>query len=228
MTYDCLIIDDEISIAETTSEYFNMFDVKTSYVTNYSEGIAFIKENEVSLLLLDINLGDESGFVFCKELRRISDMPVIFISARSSDNDILTALNIGGDDYITKPFTLSILLAKVKAVLKRSAFTANTTSDLIIIGHIQVDVNAQKVYNDKKLVKLKPMEFKLLSYFLKNRNRVITKDELLDNVWEDSFIGDGTLSVHIRHLREKVEINPNEPMFIKTIWGTGYIFEFKK
>ena len=119
MNYDCLIVDDEIALAETTSEYFNMFEVKTAFVTSAGECERFLEEHETSLILLDINLGNTSGFDLCKKLRKTTQIPILFISARSSDDDVLIALNIGGDDYIQKPYTLSILLAKVKAVLKR-------------------------------------------------------------------------------------------------------------
>ena len=114
-----LIIDDDEVIAQSTAEYFNMFDVKSAYVTGYDEAVEFLEKNLVSLLLLDINLGDRSGFELCRKVRENYDMPILFISARSSDDDVLIALNIGGDDYIKKPFTLSILLAKVKTILER-------------------------------------------------------------------------------------------------------------
>ena len=120
MEYKCLVVDDDIDIAKTTAEYFNIFDLPTTYVTSSEEALAFIKKNKVSLILLDINLGDSSGFEVCKKVRKESNIPIFFISARTSDDDVLTALNIGGDDYIKKPYTLSILLAKVKAVLKKS------------------------------------------------------------------------------------------------------------
>ena len=117
--FKVLMIDDDEVIAQTTAEYFNMFDVKTAFVTNYDDAVAFLEKNMVSLLLLDINLGDRSGFDLCKKVREDYDMPIFFISARTSDDDVLIALNIGGDDYIKKPYTLSILLAKVKSTLAR-------------------------------------------------------------------------------------------------------------
>lgn len=120
MYYDCLIIDDEPNIAETTCEYFTIFNLSANFVTSYQDALTFLASNEVALLLLDVNLGDRSGFELCKEIRLKSQVPILFISARTSDDDILTALNIGGDDYITKPFTLNILLAQVKAMLKRT------------------------------------------------------------------------------------------------------------
>ena len=119
MHYNCLIVDDEQPLAESTSEYFNLFDVKTDFVLNSKDCFKFLEEHTVDVILLDINLEKESGFELCKKLRKTLDAPILFISARSSDDDILIALNIGGDDYIKKPYSLSVLLAKVKAVLKR-------------------------------------------------------------------------------------------------------------
>ena len=119
MDYKCLIIDDEEMICQSTCEYFNIFDLPTTYVTSYDDALAYLEQHEVSIIILDINLGGHSGFELCKKIREKTGIPILFISARTSDDDILTALSIGGDDYITKPYTLSILLAKVKAILKR-------------------------------------------------------------------------------------------------------------
>lgn len=223
MNYDCLIVDDEIVLAETTSEYFNMFEVKSAYVTSAEGCEQFLQDNETSLILLDINLGDTSGFDLCKRLRQTTQIPIMFISARSSDDDILIALNIGGDDYIQKPYTLSVLLAKVKAVLKR--YGNNSPSERLEFGQVKIDCMLCRVRVRGVDIKLKTLEYKLLCYLAKNRNRVVTKEELFDKVWGDSFTGDGTLNVHIRHLREKIEQNPNEPQYIKTVWGTGYVLE---
>jgi two-component system response regulator RegX3 len=226
MNYDCLIVDDEVALAETTSEYFNMFNVTTAYVTNAQACEQFLREHKVSLILLDINLGETSGFELCKKLRQTSQIPILFISARSSDDDVLIALNIGGDDYIHKPYTLSILLAKVKIVLKR--FGHSSTETLLQFNHIEVDPNLSRVYIRGEETKFTTLEYKLLCYLMNNKNRVISKEELFTNVWEDRFTGDGTLNVHIRHLREKIEIDPNQPMLIKTIWGRGYVLEDEK
>ncbi|MEH7385566.1 response regulator transcription factor [Bacillus sp. JJ1521] len=225
MRLDCLIVDDEIALAETTSEYFNMFEVKTAFVTSAEECERFMAEHEPSLILLDINLGDSSGFDLCKKLRQTTQIPILFISARSSDDDVLIALNIGGDDYIQKPYTLSILLAKVKAVLKRFGSGSSNQQEVLEFGQIQIDTKLHRVRVNGVDVQLKTMEYKLLSYLAKNKNRILTKDELFQNVWGDSFVGDGTLNVHIRHLREKIEGNPKDPQFIKTVWGTGYVLE---
>ena len=243
MEYKVLMIDDDEVIAQSTAEYFNMFDIKTAYVTSYEEAVDFLEENQVSLLLLDINLGDKSGFDLCKKVRKNYDMPILFISARTSDDDVLIALNIGGDDYIKKPYTLSILLAKVKTILaryekaKENAELASKTSSveqnkidensgsISLTETISVDTNLHKLRKGNELLGLKAMEYKMLIYLLENQNRVVTKDELLKNVWDDEFIGEGTLAVHIRHLREKIENDPKNPQIIKTVWGVGYMIE---
>lgn len=223
MNYTCLIVDDEETIGETTSEYFNMFDVPAAYVTSYDTALQFLAEHQVSLLLLDINLDGHSGFELCKQIRSSTDIPILFISARTSDDDILTALNIGGDDYITKPYSLNVLLAKVKAILKRCGSTQE--KQLLRVGRVQLDCNYRRVIIDDVPVKLKNMEFKLLNYLIANKNKVISKEELLRNIWQDRYIEEGTLTVHIRRLRQIIEKDPDHPELIKTVWGVGYVFE---
>ncbi|MBE9914811.1 response regulator transcription factor [Paenibacillus donghaensis] len=223
MRYDCLIVDDESILAEATCEYFNMFGIVTAYVTSADECEHFLKENEISLILLDINLGKTSGFELCKKLRLTTQIPILFISARSSDDDILIALNIGGDDYIQKPYTLSILLAKVKAVLKR--YGNHNAAEILEFGQVRIDRVRSRISVNGVEVKFKTLEYKLLCYLAENANRVIPKEELFRNVWGDLVTADGTLNVHIRHLREKIETDPNRPQLIKTIWGTGYMLE---
>lgn len=227
MHYECLIVDDELAIAQSTSEYFNLFELSCAYVTGYEECLDFLSNHTVSLLLLDINLGDQSGFSLCKKLREQTDIPILFISARTSDDDILTALNIGGDDYIQKPYTLSILLAKVKAVLKRCQKAEQPARNMIRFQDITIDLDSHKLYKQDQPVNLREMEFKLLLYLVQNKNRVITKDELLTQVWPDPYAGEGTLTVHIRHLREKIEADPNHPVLIQTVWGVGYRMEYE-
>lgn len=221
MHYQCLILDDELELAQMTCEYFQMFDVSCSYVGSVAEYEAFMQENTIELLLLDVNLEHESGFLLCKKIREESDIPIIFISARQSDDDMLTALNIGGDDYIKKPYTLSILLAKVKVVLKRMGKTAEDGKDKSYHG-MTLDKDTLTVTVGEKSVELKAKEYRLLECLFDNRNRIVTKERLFQEVWGDSFFSDGTLNVHIRKLREKIEKNPNEPEMITTIWGTGY------
>ena len=221
MKYDCLIVDDEALLSESTRDYFNTFGVSTAWVPDAESCAEFFRGNSAGLILLDINLGNSSGFDLCRKLRETTDIPILFISARTSDDDMLLALGIGGDDYIQKPYSLSVLLAKVKAVLRRYR---NGADDLFACGNLKIDFAAASVYVKEQKITLKAMEYKLLAYLARNKNRTVTKDELFRKVWEDSIVGDNTLNVHIRHLREKIEENPNEPQYIKTVWGTGYQF----
>ncbi|MCR4558173.1 MAG: response regulator transcription factor [Saccharofermentans sp.] len=225
MRYNVLIIDDEKDLAESTSEYFNMMGLRSRYVLSSSEALDFFRENEAGVILLDINLGDSSGFSLCRTLRETIDSPILFISARSSDDDMVVALNIGGDDYITKPYSLNVLYAKVKAVLNRYESSARDSGNSLVFGDLKIDIGAGIVYKNGKEVVLTAMEYKLLSYLAVNRNKVIGKEEIFINVWDDSFVSDGTLNVHIRHLREKLEDDPNEPVYIKTARGRGYLFK---
>ncbi len=222
MKYDCLIIDDEKLLADSTAEYFNLFGVNTAGVYSAGECLSFFQENTAALLLLDINLGDGSGFALCKELRKTTEIPILFISARSSDDDKIIALNIGGDDYIQKPCSLGVLLAKVKVVLKRygkkeTAFYSD--------GWLEIDFEAKQVTVNQQIIKLTALEFRLLSCLVENKGKVVSKQELFEKVWQDKFTGDGTLNVHIRKLRTLIEKNPERPVYITTIWGDGYRFQ---
>ena len=227
MNYNCLIIDDEQDLSRMTQEYFEMFGVTCAVAATSEECLSFLEENSADIFLLDINLGNESGFALCKQLREKYDTPILFISARQSDDDVLVALNIGGDDYIKKPYTLSVLLAKVKVQLKRleamkqlGGASAQVSDEIFTIDSATMSCTVEG-----KTVQLKSKEFQLLSCLYSHRNTIVTKEQLFNEVWGDSFYSDSTLNVHIRRLREKIESDPNEPRFIKTVWGTGYILE---
>lgn len=221
MEYDCLVIDDEKLLADSTAEYFNLSGVKSAAVYDALSCQKFLKGNTVKLLLLDINLGGDSGFQLCQELRKETQIPILFISARTSDDDKLVAFHIGGDDYVEKPYSLSVLLAKVKVILKRLGQSTGTKySD----NWLAVDFDTRQVLAGGNPVKMTAQEFKLLSYLIKNENRVVPKRELFENVWEDRFTGDGTLNVHIRKIREAIERDPGKPEYIITVWGDGYKF----
>ena len=223
MKYDCLIVDDEEALSESTRKYFEMFGVKTAWVAEETSCMVFFRDNQAELILLDINLGDSSGFDLCKRLRETLNVPILFISARTSDDDVLLALNIGGDDYIQKPYSLAVLLAKVKAVLKR--YTASDNGpEMLTSGKLKIDSSSERVFIDGCEISLKAMEYKLLAYLVRNKNRTVTKEEIFENVWDEIAAGDNTLNVHIRHLREKIEPDANKPRYIKTVWGVGYAF----
>ena len=240
MHYSVLIVDDETELSEYTARYFNMSGVSAYYVLDAESAEEFFKENTCSLVLLDINLGKDSGFDLCQKIRLTMDVPIFFISARSAEDDMLLALSIGGDDYICKPYSLGVLLAKVKAELKRYEESAASRGDgasasegadkeadegIVKLGNAVINLRSASVEKDGKKQPLKAMEYKMLIYLLENRKRIVTKDELLKNVWDDEYIGEGTLAVHIRHLREKIEKDPKNPEVIKTVWGVGYMID---
>lgn len=243
MDYSVLIVDDEIELAESTAEYLTLMGIPSKCVFTAKDALAFFKKDKAKLILLDINLGNSSdkdymsGFEVCRILRNDYDIPILFISARSSDDDMVVALNIGGDDYITKPYSLSVLHAKVKAVLKRyessvqAAGNVNKESEnkagenKVEFGDVVIDLTAGMVKRAEEYVSLTAIEYKLLAYLVCNHDKVISKQEIFDNVWDDSFVSDGTLNVHLRHLREKLEEDPNNPVYIKTIRGQGLLFK---
>ncbi len=235
MHYNCLIVDDEIELAKMTAEYFRMFDVSTEYVDSATSCLRFFEEgNSTDLVLLDINLGDGTGFDVCKKLREDMQLPILFISARQSDDDVLIALSIGGDDYIKKPYSLSVLLAKVKVNLKRirqieqMGSISNLSHDADAASNetgFYMDYPTMSVVIDGNSIGLKAKEYALLDCLFKHHDTIVKKEVLFDEVWGDAFFSDSTLNVHIRKLREKIEENPNEPKLIKTVWGTGYILE---
>ena len=241
MHYQCLIVDDEIELAKSTAEYMEMFDIKTAYVASAAECYAFFAENDTELILLDINLQDGSGFSVCRKLREDYKLPILFISARQSDDDVLAALSIGGDDYIKKPYSLSVLLAKVKVNLKRvaelraaeqNAADSGAAKPAAVLSdaagsELALDSATMSAIRRGSRIPLKAKEFALLSCLYEHRNAIVTKEDLFREVWGDAFYTDGTLNVHIRKLREKLEDNPNEPGLIKTIWGTGYILSLE-
>ena len=226
MRYDCLIIDDEKELCNNTAEYFNMFDVKTAAVYSSAEAEAFLTDNETALVLLDINLSAGSGFELCKKIRQTLNIPILFISARNTDDDKIIALNIGGDDYIEKPYSLGVLLAKVKVVLKRFANAENDSSKKADFddGYLKLDTVNKAVFVNGEEKKITSIEWKLLEYLINNKNRLVTKSEIFDNVWNDRFTTDGTLNVHIRKIREAIEKDAQDPKYIITVWKEGYKF----
>ena len=243
MHYNCLIVDDEVELAKMTAEYFDMFDIKTQYVDSAVSCFDFLKENETDMILLDINLKDGSGFDVCRKIREDYQLPILFISARQSDDDVLVALSIGGDDYVKKPYSLSVLLAKVKVNLKRVEQIKKLSENSVDLDNGRKDTSFENQTGDEikeaitldpstmsavmngNHIPLKAKEFALLKVLYENKNTIVTKDRLFNEVWGDSFYGDGTLNVHIRKLREKLEKDANNPEYIKTVWGTGYILE---
>ncbi len=225
MVYDCLMIEDEAPLAENTCKYLNLSGINAAAVSGVEEYREFIKDNTARMILLDINLGDGCGYNLCRQIREETQVPIIFVSCQTEEENILLGLNVGGDDFICKPYSLPILLAKVKAVLRR--FSAGDDR-VISFGKCQVNMEEETLLKKGEPVLLKRMEMKLLLYLIRNRNRLVEKEELFREVWQEAYVGDGTLNVHIRKLREKVEDNPSSPVYIITEYGKGYMFRLAK
>ena len=225
MQKSILIIDDDEDLSMIISDMLSDRGFLVTCVCTGEEAFDLLTDKSFSLILLDINLPDAEGFEICRELRRVSQVPVIFASARTSETDRVTGLDIGGDDYIPKPFSMKELLSRINALLRRTyGFSDNDKK--VSFGKITVDIGSRTVTRDGKPVNLSMREFDLLAYLCAHPNVAIPKDKLLSEVWGAfSEVDPSTLTVHIRWLREKLEDNPAEPEFIKSVYKVGYILE---
>lgn len=224
-----LIIEDEDSIAELEKDYLELsgFDVNISLKGD--EGLNMAKNQEYNLIILDLMLPGMDGFEICKEIRKTSNIPILMVSARKEDIDKIRGLGLGADDYITKPFSPSELVARVKAHISRYERLVGANikpSDEIIIRGLRIDKTSRRVYVNEKEVIFTTKEFDLLTFLAENPNRVFTKEQIFSSIWnEDSFGEISTVTVHIRKIREKLEVDPSNPQYIETIWGVGYRFK---
>jgi len=222
MRYDVLMIDDEAELCDATVEYLRGFGLSATAVGSAEAAGEVIASDDVGVVLLDVNLPGMNGFEFCRSLRAHSDTPIVFISARGGDDDQILALSIGGDDYVTKPYSLAVLLAKVRRILDRTASAAPQGFD---DGWLRVDEASGRTWVDGREVVLKAMEDRLLRYLVSRTGEVVTKAELFQHVWEEPITSDGTLTVHIARVRAKIEPDPERPSYIRTVWGRGYLFD---
>ncbi|MDF2502636.1 response regulator transcription factor [Clostridium sp.] len=223
-----LIVEDERSIAELERDYLEINDYEVDIECSGDKGLIQAKNNSYDLLILDIMLPEIDGFEICREIRKIKDIPIIMISARKEDIDKIRGLGLGADDYVTKPFSPGELVARVKAHLSRYERLIGNKEDKkdeIKIRALTIDKVSRRVFlNDNELI-LTTKEFDLLAFLASNPNRVYTKEALFDRIWSMDSIGDlATITVHIRKIREKIEIDPSNPQYIETIWGVGYRF----
>ena len=225
MKYQCLMVDDDITIAETTAEYFNIFDIKTAYVTGYDETLKFLDENEVSLILLDINLPGMDGFEFLNIYHKQSDCPVLIVSARDSDEDIIMALGYGADEFVTKPFSPKVLMARIRALLRRKQSGVSSSSKNIIqFGPYTLNTESCLLKKGDERIHLSAKEFDILLYLINSKGKTSTPEEIYRKVWGSEF-GDLTaVAVYVQRLRKKLEADPAAPHFIETVHGMGYRF----
>lgn len=220
-----LITDDDKEIVESTAIFLagEGYNVLKAY--NGIEALDILSENEIHLLLLDIMMPDMDGISTLMKLREKKNIPVIMVSAKSQDSDKILGLTAGADDYITKPFNPSELIARVKSQLRRYTVLGaiEKRDDVIINGGLVLDTKAKTVTVDGENIKLTKTEYKIVKHLMLHIGTVFSNDEIYKAVWnEDSFINDNTIAVHMRHIREKIEINPKEPKYLQVVWGVGY------
>jgi DNA-binding response OmpR family regulator len=224
-----LLVDDEIELANMIKEYLKNegFDVLTKYTL--ADGKDSFDNGSFSAVVLDINLPDGSGLDLCKYIRDKSNVPILMLSARSGDVDKIMGLGLGSDDYITKPFSASELSARIRAHINRYNRLSNNDTERKGIKRFRdlvIDEESYEVFYNNEKIEFTAKEFQILNYLSNHPNRVYTKEQLFNHVWGYDYYGDiNTVTVHIRKIREKIEINSKKPIYIKTVWGVGYKFE---
>lgn len=220
-----LIVDDDRDLSYIIAEMLKEHGYGVLLAESGEEAYRVLSENSCHLILLDINLPDETGFELCRELRRVSDVPVIFASARTSETDRITGFDIGGDDYLPKPYSMRELLSRVNALIRRS-YGSGKEQEIVCFGDVKVNLTAGTAAKRGETISLSLREYDLLSYLCQNMNKAVSKEKLLSEVWGAfSQVEPATLSVHIRWLREKLEDDPGAPKHIKTVYKVGYMLE---
>ena len=220
-----LVVDDDREIVESISIFLSGEGYKPLKAYDGLEALEILSENQVHLMILDIMMPKMNGIKTLMTLRESRNIPVILLSAKSEDADKIFGLTAGADDYVTKPFNPSELMARVKSQLRRytTLGAIGKQNGEIIINGLCVDTESKTVKVDGELVRLTPVEYKILELLVRNRGRVFSANDIYTNVWnEQAIVGDGTIAVHVRHIREKIEINPREPKYLKIVWGVGY------
>lgn len=229
-----LLVDDEIDILKLLGTVLNKEGFKNVYKAETgNEAINIFKNNDIDIVVLDIMLPDKEGYEVFKEIRQISQVPVLFLSAKTEEMDRVLGLALGADDYITKPFSPKEVALRIKLNLKKNLMleTKNDedTKEKLVFGPFEIDEDSVEVKKDGKTIELKAKEFKMFLYMAKHLEQIISKEKFCDEVWGDDFIGyDNTIMVHIRRLREKIEDNPSKPKYIKNIKGLGYKLTLKE
>ena len=226
-----LIVEDEVEIANAIEIYLKNQGYETRKAGNGRIALDILKKEEIHLAIVDIMMPVMDGITFTMKARETHDFPIIMLSAKSEDIDKITGLNIGADDYVTKPFTPMELIARVNAQLRRYqrflklSQDKQEQKDTMLLGGIELHKDSKEVYVDGDRKQLTPLEFKILELFMCSPGRVYSSEEIYERVWKESAINTETVMVHIRNLREKIELNPKKPRYIKVVWGVGYKIE---
>lgn len=229
-SYHVLVVEDDKEILEGVSIYLKNQGYTVFKASNGVEGLEIIEKEEIHLAIVDIMMPRMDGITMTMRLREKYEFPVIMLTAKSEEIDKVTGLNIGADDYVTKPFTPMELLARVNSHLRRYSKYLNMLEvkredNIYIIGGLELNENTVQVTVDGNPVKVTPLEFKILSLLIKNPGRVFSAEEIYEKVWNERAVTTDTIMVHIRNIREKIEINTKNPKYIKVVWGVGYKIE---
>ncbi len=227
-----LVVDDEREIREAIRIYLRGEDIETVMATNGQEAVDLMKQKEIHLILMDVMMPGIDGIVATSLIREFSNVPIIMLTAKSEDTDKIMGLSLGADDYITKPFNPMELVARVKSQLRRylqlgsQTVTSSTNQDILEVNGLRINTATKQVFVDGKEVRLTPTEFKILSLLMRNKGRVFSISDIYENVWDEpGYNAENTVAVHIRKIREKIEINPRDPRYLKVVWGIGYKIE---
>ena len=228
--FNILVCDDNKEIVDAIDIYLSQEGYHILKAYDGLQAIEIMKKEEVHLILLDIMMPNLDGSRATRKIRETSSVPIIMLSAKSEDVDKILGLNIGADDYITKPFNPLELIARVKSQLRRYTQLGNLATEekeaVYVCGGLVVNDDLKTVTVDGEPVKLTPIEYNILVLLIKNQGKVFSIEQIYENIWNEEAIGaDNTVAVHIRHIREKIEINPREPRYLKVVWGIGYKIE---
>ena len=223
--YNVLVVDDDKEIVDSIAIFLHADGYKVLKAYNGLEALDTVMSEEIHLMLLDIMMPEMDGIKTLLKIREKKNIPIILISAKSEDVDKIYGLTAGADDYITKPFNPSEMIARVKSQLRRytTLGAMHTTEKQIEIGGLMLDTDKKSVTVDGAEIRLTPIEYRILELLCKSPNKVFSADEIYERVWnEENIVSDNTIAVHIRHIREKIEINPKDPRYLKVVWGIGY------
>lgn len=229
--YTVLVCDDDKEIVEAIEIYLSQEGYQILKAYDGEQALKVLSEEKVDLLVIDVMMPRLDGIRATLKIREKLSLPIIILSAKSEDSDKILGLNIGADDYVTKPFNPLELVARVKSQLRRYTKLGNTVSageqeEVYTVGGLSINDDLKEVTVDGELVKLTPTEYDILLLLVKNQGKVFSIDQIYENIWNEEAIGaDNTVAVHIRHIREKIEINPKDPRYLKVVWGVGYKIE---
>jgi DNA-binding response OmpR family regulator len=227
-TYKILVVDDEVDIVDFIGDYLTGEGYEVIKAYDGVEALNKMRQNLPDLVVLDIMLPGLDGFEVCKQIRADSTIPILMVTAKDTDVDKIVGLEIGADDYIPKPFNPRELVARVKAILRRTYrqdYQPHSQTVILEYKDLSIDTQRRRVTIENRLLELTVKEFDLLLFLMQNPGHVYSRDHLLDSVWgQDSFVGARTVDVHIRRLREQIETDASQPQYIKTVWGVGYKF----